>query len=412
MIGEASNYLADQLHYAPRSISQYSRIWKMIRTYLVDHQIKNYDLSIEKQVYTHFLGAKDVSELSVNEKHFYNGLKMLTEFWQHGLINLPARPRKAPFVFEGPLGTFITDFLSYKRTETRLSKIRLDCFCRQLQPFYTYCCQHQINTIQAVNLEVLLHYLGQLDPQPMTVYQAISTLRALMRYAFAQRLLPVDYAPKLPRFQRSHQAKLPSTYSGQEVEKLIAGIDRSTRTGKRNYAIILLAARLGLRASDIINLRFEHLHWEACMIRLRQVKTGKELTLPLLCEVGQAIIDYLKYARPVCEAPQVFLTARPPYGPFPSTNIVTHVVQRAYRRAGIDVKGKRFGPRTLRHTLASRMLEKHTILPVISEVLGHQSSESTRYYLRIDLTSLRQCVLDVPPVGARFYEQKGGSFYE
>ena len=108
----------------------------------------------------------------------------------------------------------------------------------------------------------------------------------------------------------------------------------------------------------------------------------------------------------------MFLSARPPYGPFRSTNVVTHVVQRAYRRAGIAIEGKRFGPRSLRHTLASRMLEQHTILPVISEVLGHESSESTRYYLRIDLASLRQCMLDVPPVGASFYEQKGGAFYE
>lgn len=194
---------------------------------------------------------------------------MLTNFSERGTINLPARPYKTRLTFEGPLGDFITSFLTYKRTKKRLSKIRLDCFYRQLQPFYSYCCKHQINTIQAINLEVLLQYIGQLPPQTTIVYQTLSTLRVLMQYAFEQQLLPIDYSRKLPHCKRSHQAKLPSVYSDQEVEKLIAAVDRSTRTGKRNYAIILLAARLGLRASDIIHLRFEHLHWEDCMIRLR-----------------------------------------------------------------------------------------------------------------------------------------------
>ena len=314
--------------------------------------------------------------------------------------------------FDGPLGAVIKDFLDYKRIEKRLSKTRLDCYSRQLHRFFTYCQKYQILSIQVIDLNVLLRYLGQLDAQTTPVYLAISTLRGLMKYAFEQQLLLVDYTRKIPRYKRANQAKLPSTYSGKEVEKLVASVDRSTATGKRNYAIILIAARLGLRASDIARLRFDNLHWQSSTIQLRQCKTGKELTLPLLAEVGNAIIDYLKYARPQSEAPQVFLTARPPFGPFPSSNVVTHVVQRAFRKAGIDIQGKKFGPHTLRHTLASRMLEKHTILPVISQVLGHESTESTRYYLRIDLTSMRQCILEVPLVGANFYEQKGGVFYE
>jgi len=106
------------------------------------------------------------------------------------------------------------------------------------------------------------------------------------------------------------------------------------------------------------------------------------------------------------------LTGRPPYAQFYTSQVVTHVVQRAYKKAGIDIKGRRFGAHSLRHSLGFRMLEESTALPVISEVLGHQSTESTRYYLRIDLKSMRQCMLDVPSVPNSFYEQKGGFFYE
>jgi integrase len=91
--------------------------------------------------------------------------------------------------------------------------------------------------------------------------------------------------------------------------------------------------------------------------------------------------------------------------------VITHVVQRAFKKAGIDIKDRKFGPHSLRHSLGFRMLEEHTILPVISEVLGHQSTESTRYYLRIDLQSMKQCMLDVPQVTAGFYQQKGVFFY-
>jgi len=140
-------------------------------------------------------------------------------------------------------------------------------------------------------------------------------------------------------------------------------------------------------------------------------KTGKELVLPLLPDEGNAVIDYLRYARPESNEPYVFLTERPPYCPFPTSNVVTHVVQRAFRKAGVDTSGRKFGPHSLRHSLGFRMLEQNTVLPVISEVFGHQSTESTRYYLRIDLESMKQCMLEVPLVATSFYHQKGGMFY-
>ena len=128
-------------------------------------------------------------------------------------------------------------------------------------------------------------------------------------------------------------------------------------------------------------------------------------------DVGNAIIDYLKYARPDSEEPYVFLTERPPHGSFNSSNVVTHVVQRAFIKAGIDINDRKFGPHSLRHSLGFRMLENNTVLPVISDVFGHESTESTRYYLRIDLQSMKQCMLDVPLVAENFYKQKGGYFY-
>jgi site-specific recombinase XerD len=151
--------------------------------------------------------------------------------------------------------------------------------------------------------------------------------------------------------------------------------------------------------------------WEQNTVRLVQYKTDKEIELPLLPEVGNAIIDYLKYSRQHSDEPFVFLTVRSPIIPITPGGIES-LVQHTFAQAGIDTTNRRHGPHALRHSLAGRLLERHTVLPVISEVLGHENTESTKFYLRVDLTSMRQCALDVPEVSLSFYNQKGGIFYE
>jgi integrase len=224
-------------------------------------------------------------------------------------------------------------------------------------------------------------------------------------------MLDTDFSTMMPKDNYKAQAKMPSVFTGEEIEKLIASVDRNHAVGKRDYTIILLAARLGLRASDIANLKFENILWEQSSIHLKQFKTGNEIRLPLLSEVGNAIIDYLKYGRPRSSENFVFLCARSPFNPI-DTSVITRIVQNSFAKTGISTKYRRHGPHALRHSLAGRLLEKQTTLPVITEVLGHENTESTKFYLRIDLTSLRQCVLEVPAVSTCFYGQKGGFFYE
>lgn len=413
MISNATFYLESQLFYAVSTVDDHRRYWKRIRTFMVLNGIKCYNPDVGRQILHHEFKDRSVQELSNNERCFFNSIIMLSDFQETGQIKLPSRPRKKPIIFSGEIGDIITGFLDYKRIEERLSIIRIHCYQLNLSRFMNYCNEKGIGSIKDINLVVILRFISELDCRKETpVYVAISTLRGFIKYAFEQKLLSTDYSVKIPKCKSVIQPKLPSTYSKEEIEKLISTVERSSPIGKRNYAIILIAARLGLRASDISKLKFENLHWNTCTIEIKQFKTGKELVLPLLPDVGNAIIDYLRYGRPKSAEPYVLLTERPPYGHFTTSNIVTHVVQRAFINAGIDIKGKRFGPHSLRHSLGFRMLEQSTVLPVISEVLGHESTKSTRYYLRIDIKSMRQCMLDIPPVPTDFYEQKGGAFYE
>ena len=411
MTSSAGSYLEQELGYAVKTSYLYRRIWRQVREFMFTNGFTHYDASVEKQFLQFKFQYRAKQDLTVNQRVTYNGLKMLTEFERTGKISVPARPSKYPLEFKGSIGNVIVTFLNDKQ-QTNPSRSTLQHYQRNLFDLMKYCEGRDIHNVEHIDLAILLDFINQCDTTKKTVIVlTISAIRAFMKYLFEHKLINIDYSGKIPRHKAVLQPKIPSTYSKEEVEKLIVSVDRTSTIGKRNYVIILIAARLGLRASDISRLKFEHLNWNTNTIEMPQFKTGRQLVLPILPDVGNAIIDYLKYGRPESTEPYVLLTARPPYGQFTTSNVVTHVVQRAMIKAGVKTKNRRFGPHSLRHSLGFRMLEESTALPVISEVLGHQSSESTKYYLRIDLTSMQQCMLDVPKVSTDFYLQRGGKFY-
>ncbi|GHV59643.1 hypothetical protein FACS1894182_14040 [Bacteroidia bacterium] len=188
------------------------------------------------------------------------------------------------------------------------------------------------------------------------------------------------------------------------MEALINAIDRGHPQGKRDYAMVLLAARYGLRISDIIGMRHCNLDWEHNRIIVVQQKTGKKVVLPLSEEVGDAIIDYLKYGRPKIDNPFIFITAQAPYKELSSSGI-HQAISDYFRIAGVSFTNRKHGPHALRHSLASNLLKSNETLPVISGILGHSSTETTMEYLRVDMDLLKQCALDVPFVPSSFYDK-------
>lgn len=233
---------------------------------------------------------------------------------------------------------------------------------------------------------------------PSMIHTTLCSLRTFFHYLFQNGFVFRDFAYIVPHDGYRKRTKVPSAYPKEDVETLLKSIDRGNPKGKRDYAIILLAARLGLRAQDICDLSFNNLKWETNTIELLQEKTEEPIVLPLLEDVGLAIIDYLKYARPDYEFTNViFLRLAPPLGKLQAPTLHSIVAQHM-RTAGIKIQdGKKHGPHALRHSLASALLEENTPLPVISEILGHRNTASTSVYLKIDINQLRTCSLDPPP---------------
>lgn len=226
---------------------------------------------------------------------------------------------------------------------------------------------------------------------------AAATLRAVklfLEYSFKNGFYDMDTYKRIPCIHYNKNSTLPSVYTAEEVSKTFAEIDLGNPGGKRDYAIILLIARLGLRASDVANLRFENINWETNKISFYQVKTKKQIELPLLKDVGESIIEYMKYGRPTCNSDHIFVRHRAPIHEF-TASAVGSTVHRHLLKAGIKTEGRHHGAHALRHSLAGRLLENRIPLPVISEILGHSSTETTMAYLRVDLEQLRNCALEV-----------------
>ncbi|WP_372364573.1 site-specific integrase [Candidatus Uabimicrobium sp. HlEnr_7] len=173
-------------------------------------------------------------------------------------------------------------------------------------------------------------------------------------------------------------------------------IDRGNPSGKRDYAIILLACRLGLRVKDIKNLTLENFHWEKKQLTFVQSKTRKSITLPLVQDVGWAVIDYLRYGRPKVEMSHIFIRHLAPFLPFSEEDHLRQIVVKYMKLARIPISPKKkVGMHSLRHTLASLLLENDTPLPVISDILGHVDTNSTVVYLKVDIKKLKECPLEI-----------------
>jgi len=237
--------------------------------------------------------------------------------------------------------------------------------------------------------------------QAKTVEQKLCGLRSFLQFASGAGLTAAT-AQAVPAVPSRKQARVPSVWDPGDVARILEAVDRGNPCGKRDYAIILLVARLGLRSIDVKRLEFSDFDWPGCRLSVAQAKTGSRIWLPLLKDVGWAVIDYARNGRPACDCPQVFLRHTAPVGPFTDQDHLYQVVVKYARAAHVPVsEQRRRGMHSLRHTLATRLMEDGTPVEQIADILGHQSVKSTGVYLKSSLGLLSRCALDPDEPGRR-----------
>lgn len=229
--------------------------------------------------------------------------------------------------------------------------------------------------------------------RPGSMRAALSALRAWCRFVEQDGGRP-GLARAVPSTRVSRAVPV-AVITAAEVDRLVATANPATPGGLRDRAILLLAARTGLRPSDIAGLRLGDIDWRTATITVTQEKTGQPVVLPLLADVGGAIADYLLSGRPGdVRSDRVFVRVKAPHGPLASKDM-HYVASRAFALSGVVPRGgPGRGMRVLRASLATRMLESETGLPVIAGALGHRGIASAKHYLSADEKRMRTCCLD------------------
>jgi len=227
-----------------------------------------------------------------------------------------------------------------------------------------------------------------------------SALADFLAFLAAADRAPQGLAGRLPPHRHLRHESEPHLWAAAEIRRLLAVTDRQSAVGKRDYAMILLTARLGLRICDLRQLGPGDLDWRAKTVTIIQRKTGRPLSLPLLDDVGWAVIDYVRHGRPATGCAKVFIKHSHPFDAFGSSSSVATRLSRYAARAGIEFPpGQACGMHSLRGALAVAMIGNGAPVPVISAVLGHASTDTTQAcYLRFDTERLRCCALDVEDI--------------
>lgn len=218
-------------------------------------------------------------------------------------------------------------------------------------------------------------------------------MRSFLRYTRYRGDIALDLAAAVPTVASWSMTSIPRAIPPDAVRQLLASIDRRTPIGRRDYAILLLLARLGLRANEVARLELEDINWNAACVSV-QGKGGQHSDLPLPADVGAAIAAYLRHGRPRSSSRRIFLRAKAPIRGFLSSQAIVSVVRHTIVRAGIKTPSK--GAHQFRHALATEMLRHGASLTQIGKVLRHRSPQTTMIYTKVDLDALRTLALSWP----------------
>jgi site-specific recombinase XerD len=387
----------ERLGYSRRSRNRYRTTW--------EHLIEFSFQTAPGAQFSGELAARFLKEYRIDDeetggscqgwrRHMFWGVKVLADFAKSGRIDRGKTELEAIRLVPAMQKT-LSDYEKYCKDRLHLRPSTLDRRTTELTIFLDFLHSRKARTlheIQALDLSDFVSWRDHL--QPKTVSRIVSDVGSFLRFLTMRGILQKDLSVELPKIRIPRDAKIPSVWEQELVVRLLKAVDRSSTKGKRDYAILLLACRLGMRVGDIRTLQLDQIHWQDSTIEVTQSKTGTPSRLPLTSEVGEALIYYLKSGRPQTAHREVFLKVTPPFAPFTGNNL-HHIVTYWRLLAGIRFRTpQKRGMHSLRHTLATRLLEKGTPLTTIAEILGHTSVESTRIYAKANVEALRSVALD------------------
>lgn len=330
-------------------------------------------------------------DLSQSQSVAYRFIRRFIDFTRDGVFKLRYLRMEKPHFDED----FKEELSDFKRWLTcnysnRTTKVYYKYFEKFCIIFYS----DGLRDITKIKPELIIEVLKDLkNYKARSVELILGSFKAFYKYLYEKKGICVNY-DLLSSFNTSRYSPIPSRWAPEDIEKLFSVINTDSKLGKRNWAMLKLAYVYGIRACDIRNLKFNNINWKEHKITFEQCKTGNTLTLPLFKEIGWALIDYIKNGRPDSESEYIFLRHKPPYDPFRDGQTFWYLINLYIKKANLDINHKK-GFHSLRSTLATDMIAANSEIPIVSDVLGHKSINSTKVYIRSDIDNIRDCCLDV-----------------
>lgn len=294
---------------SPFSFFYYRSTWNYLERFMQNRGTTDYTCEIGKFFLKEFFGDVLYTSLTEYQKKRYKHILTLDEVLEGKPISIRTRKSSKHYSFEGKVGQLVVEYI-----ENLSLKMNYRSQQRYIAPLglFNEFLLNESRTLETIDVPLVIRYLTKLNTEctPSDAYQKTCILRRFILYLCSLQKLSDNRETIWSTVLKTHEPKarrLPAIYSDEEVEQLISSIDRSSPLGKRNYAMILLAARYGMRASDIIGLRFSNIDWVHNSVNIVQTKTKKPLSFPLSEEVGCAIIDYIRNGRCLSDLPFVFL---------------------------------------------------------------------------------------------------------
>jgi len=380
--------------YSPGTLKFYTPSWNRLLEYANSRGVEYFTPEFGKEFLNEACGINNTTRLTTTEKKYLRGARLLETFLQTGEIPKVCRqkpPIPSQFIL---LQNEYADHLRGLGQKKKSLKSKLS----RTKQFLDFLKTEEVQEMSSLTNEHILRFLDFLKPRYSATARGniLYTVRDFLRYCAVKGIVPKELPKLIATFNTGLNEKMPSCYSKAEVARILQTVDRKTAKGKKEYVILILIAKLGLRASDIIRIQLENIKWDADVIEFYQQKTGHFTQLPLTEDIRYALLDYLKYSRPQTAFKNVFVRERAPLAPYEDSATIFSIVSKYIKKAGIETGTKHHGPHSLRHSMASSLLEEKTPLPVISAALGHSSTKNTSRYLKIDIGLLRSVALEVP----------------
>lgn len=297
--------------------------------------------------------------------------------------------RGRPHWPDSPFESQAPKFLVHLKEEKGLRPASIRQYQHHLRQFAAYLERIGVRSLARVSITVLSGFVAQYGSRVAwsSLRNACGELRVFFRYLYRERIVPKDLSPLIEFPQSFRHSGIPRSIPWEEVEAVLDAVDRRSVSGKRDYAMLLLLSVYGLRACEVAYLTLDDIDWRRERFTIRDRKAGNTTTYPLSTTVGNALIDYIKQARPATAHRQVFLRTAAPLDPI-TPAAVTCRATYFIRKAGIKVL--RPGSHTLRHSCVQRLVNARFPLKHIGDYIGHRSSSSTQIYAKVAIEQLRE----------------------